>query len=53
MISLILLALLVVVVTAKIPEIAGLPTGFQICLERCMTSSFAPSQASVLDVAHG
>jgi hypothetical protein len=50
MIPLLLLAVLVVAVTAEIPERAGLPTGVQTCLDRYIVSPFAPSQANVLVV---
>ncbi|MGD9148381.1 MAG: hypothetical protein PVI80_22650 [Anaerolineae bacterium] len=49
-IPLLLLALLVVAVTAEIPERAGLPTGVQACLDQYIASSFTPSQTSILAV---
>lgn len=45
-----LLAVLVVAVTAEIPERAGLPAGVQTRLDQYIASSFAPSQANVLAV---
>lgn len=49
-IPLLLLAVLVIAVTAEIPERAGLPTGVQTCLDQYIASSYVPSQTNVLVV---